>query len=71
MLQGATWSETFPTARIVELPAASAETLEIKNVHGSPDGYTGSSSDIGAHESGTPPMEFGVRAYLPASRTTK
>ena len=30
------------------------------------DGYTGSAPDIGAHESGTPPMQFGVKAYLPA-----
>jgi hypothetical protein len=29
-------------------------------------GYTGSAPDIGAHESGTPPMQFGVEAYLPA-----
>lgn len=26
------------------------------------DGYTGSASDIGAHETGTPPMQFGVKA---------
>lgn len=30
------------------------------------DGYTGSAPDVGAHESGTPPMQFGVKAYLPA-----
>ena len=27
------------------------------------DGYTGSRPDMGAHEAGTPPMEFGVDAY--------
>ena len=27
------------------------------------DRFTGSAPDIGAHEAGTPPMEFGVRAY--------
>ena len=32
------------------------------------DGYTGTAPDIGAHESGTPPMQFGVKAYLPAGR---
>jgi len=34
-----TWSEAFPVARTVELPASSATMLEIKDVHGSPDGY--------------------------------
>ncbi len=28
------------------------------------DGFTGSGPDMGAHESGTPAMEFGVEAYL-------
>jgi hypothetical protein len=28
------------------------------------DGYTGSAPDIGAHEALTPPMQFGVNAYL-------
>ena len=27
------------------------------------DGFTGQAPDIGAHESGAPPMEFGVGAY--------
>lgn len=27
------------------------------------DGYTGKAPDLGAHEAGTPPMEFGVEAY--------
>jgi hypothetical protein len=27
------------------------------------DGYTGQAPDIGAHEAGTPPLEFGVDAY--------
>ena len=30
------------------------------------DGHTGAAPDIGAHEGDTPPMQFGVRAYLPA-----
>ncbi|MCX7047559.1 MAG: right-handed parallel beta-helix repeat-containing protein [Candidatus Sumerlaeota bacterium] len=38
-LQVATWCETFPIAKTVELPAASATMLEIKDVNGSPDGY--------------------------------
>jgi len=38
-LQVATWSETFPVARTVELPAGSTAMLEIKDVNGSPDGY--------------------------------
>jgi hypothetical protein len=38
-LQVATWSETFPIARTVELPARSTTMLEIKDVNGSPDGY--------------------------------
>lgn len=29
------------------------------------DGYTGNGPDMGAHEAGTPPMEFGVDAYRP------
>jgi len=32
------------------------------------DGYTGSAPDIGAYESGTPPMQFGIMAYLPAAK---
>jgi hypothetical protein len=28
------------------------------------DGYNGSAPDMGAHEDGTPPLEFGVNAYL-------
>jgi hypothetical protein len=28
------------------------------------DGFTGAAPDMGAHERGTPPMEFGVNAYL-------
>jgi hypothetical protein len=28
------------------------------------DGYTGSAPDVGAHEAGTPPLEFGVNARL-------
>jgi hypothetical protein len=28
------------------------------------DNYTGARPDMGAHEAGTPPMEFGVNAYL-------
>jgi hypothetical protein len=38
-LDVATWSEALPVARTVELPATSAAMLEIKDVHGSPDGY--------------------------------
>jgi hypothetical protein len=29
------------------------------------DGHTGPAPDMGAHESGAPPMQFGVKAYLP------
>lgn len=32
------------------------------------DGFTGTAPDLGAHEAGTPPMEFGRRAYLSGSR---
>jgi len=32
------------------------------------DGFTGQSPDIGAHEAGTPPTEFGVDAYLERRR---
>ena len=39
LLQVTTWSEAFPIAKTVELPATSAAMLEINNVHGSPDGY--------------------------------
>jgi hypothetical protein len=28
------------------------------------DGYTGAAPDMGAHEAGTPPMEFGPNAYM-------
>lgn len=38
-LEVTTWSEAFPIARTVELPARSGGTLEIGDVHGSPDGY--------------------------------
>jgi len=31
------------------------------------DGFTGAGPDMGAHEDGTPPMEFGVNAYLSAN----
>ncbi|MCJ7740629.1 hypothetical protein MUP32_04930, partial [Candidatus Microgenomates bacterium] len=31
------------------------------------DGYTGTAPDMGAHEANTPPMEFGVNAYLTVS----
>lgn len=35
------------------------------------DGYTGTAPDTGAHESGTPPIQFGVKAYLPAGRASE
>jgi hypothetical protein len=38
-LRVATWSEMFPIARTVTLPALSTTMLEIKDVRGSPDGY--------------------------------
>ena len=31
------------------------------------DGFTGKGPDVGAHEAGTPVMEFGVKAYLDAA----
>lgn len=38
-LQFRTWSEKFPIARTITLPASSTMTLELQDVHGSPDGY--------------------------------
>ena len=32
------------------------------------DGFTGKAPDVGAHEAGSPPMEFGVEAYLRSQR---
>ena len=34
------------------------------------DGHAGPAPDVGAHESGTPPMQFGVKAYLTGSPTS-
>ena len=33
------------------------------------DGYSGTAPDIGAQEAGTPPMQFGVNAYLERSES--
>jgi len=34
------------------------------------DGYVGRAPDIGAHEAGTPPMRFGLKAAVPNAGTT-
>ena len=77
-LTATTWSEVFPVSEPICAEGAGLDTTtktgHFRLAPGSPgvnagqvipnfsDGYTGKAPDIGAHQRGTPPIQYGVAA---------